>query len=119
MFSSFVSDAIDNIPEPYSSKLENVTFKVEDAPSPEQRKEIGLRDCDQLFGLYQGVPLTKRNGAVHSIVPDIITIYKQPMMQIYTSEQSLKKQIFNTVWHEVAHYYGLDHDRIHALESKK
>lgn len=115
-FNSLVSDAIDNIPSQYQSKLKNVLFKIEDLPTPEQRKKLGLRDCDALFGLYEGVPLTGRNGAVHSIVPDVITIFMHPMIDIYNDEITLKKQIFETIWHEVAHYFGLDHKMIHAAK---
>ena len=112
-FEKLVSDAIDNIPSQYQSKIKNVLFRVEDEPTLEQIQKLGLRSCDALFGLYEGVPLTKRNGAIHSIVPDIITIFKHPMVDIYSDEITLKKQIFETVWHEVAHYFGLDHKMIY------
>lgn len=118
IFENFVSEAIDNIPNQYQSKLKNVVFKVETEPSLEQRKKLGLRNCDALFGLYEGVPLTKRNGAVHSIVPDVITVFMHPMVDIYKDEISLKKQIFETIWHEVAHYFGLDHTQIHKAKNK-
>ncbi len=119
-FEELVSQAIDNIPEMYQSKIKNVLFKVEEFPSIEQRKKLGLRDCDALFGLYEGIPLTKRNGAVYSIVPDVITIFRRPMVDIYTDYKELKKQVFETVWHEVAHYFGLDHENIDKakLQSK-
>jgi predicted Zn-dependent protease with MMP-like domain len=118
LFDQYVSDAIDNIPDVYQKKISNVLFKVEEMPSEEQRVKLGLRKCDALFGLYEGVPLTKRNGAVHSIVPDIITIFKHPMMEIYNDKTALKNQIHETVWHEVAHYFGLDHKMIHNAKNK-
>lgn len=117
-FDSLVTEAIDNIPEQYQEKLKNVLFKTEDEPTLEQRSKLGLRKCDALFGLYEGVSLTRRGGAVHSIVPDVITIFRLPMMNIYQDEQMLKKQIFETVWHEVAHYFGLDHEQIHSAKKK-
>jgi predicted Zn-dependent protease with MMP-like domain len=116
-FEKIVSQAIDNIPEQYQLKIKNVVFKVEDMPSEEQRKKLGLRDCDALFGLYEGVPLTKRNGAVHSIVPDVITIFRRPMIDIHRDDNDLKKQIFETVWHEVAHYFGLNHEMIDDIKN--
>ena len=117
-FEKLVSEAIDNIPEPYQSKIDGINFRVETAPTPEQRKKLGLRPCDALFGLYEGVPLPARGGAVHSIVPDIITIFTNPMTEMYTDDKSLRQQIFKTVWHEVAHYFGLNHHDIHKIESK-
>ncbi len=115
-FEKLVSEAIDHIPEQYSSVLEEVVFKVEEQPSKEQRVKLGLRDCDALFGLYEGVPRTKRNGQVHMLLPDIITIFKFPMIQMFPDKQSLKQQIYETVWHEVAHYFGLNHEQIHAFK---
>lgn len=119
LFESYVEQAIDSIPDVYKDKLENVVFKIEDEPSLEQRNSLGMRKCDALFGLYQGVPLTKRGGAVHSIAPDVITIFRHPMSDMHQDKSSLKAQIYKTVWHEVAHYYGLDHDRIHRLENNR
>lgn len=116
LFEKFASEAIDNIPKMYQDKISDVLFKVEDQPTEEQRVKLGLRRCDALFGLYEGVPLTKRNGGVHSIVPDVITVFKHPMMDIYKDEEPLKKQIYETVWHEVAHYFGLNHKMIHAAK---
>jgi predicted Zn-dependent protease with MMP-like domain len=115
-FEKLVSEAIDNIPDKYQSKIVDVVFKVENEPTIEQRKKLGLRKCDALFGLYEGVPLTSRNGAVHSIVPDVITVFKHPMVEIYSDEISLKNQVFETVWHEVAHYFGLNHKMINKLK---
>lgn len=117
-FETLVSEAIDNIPDQYQLKIKNVVFKVEETPTLEQRQKLGLRDCDALFGLYEGVPLTKRNGAVQSIVPDVITIFMHPMVEIFTDQIELKKQVFETVWHEVAHYFGLDHEMIHKAKSR-
>lgn len=116
-FEKIVSKAIDNIPEPYDSKIAEINFVVENKTTPEQRKKLGLRKCDALFGLYEGVPLPSRNGAVFSKVPDVITIFMHPMIDMFPDKQALTKQIYETVWHEVAHFYGLNHDRIHKITS--
>lgn len=115
-FEELVQKAIDNIPEIYQERLDNVAFKIEEEPSDIQKESLGLRKCDALFGLYTGVPLTKRGGAVHSIVPDVITIFRRPMIDIFKNEEALSKQIHETVWHEVAHYYGLNHEQIHRAK---
>ena len=115
-FEALVSDAIDHIPKQYQEKLKNVVFKVEDQPTKQQRRELGLRRCDALYGLYEGVPLTRRNGSVPSIVPDVITIFKYPMMQQFLTEKQLREQVYERVWHEVAHYFGLNHRDIHAAK---
>ena len=118
VFDKLVTNAIDSVPEPYSNKIHNMGFFVEDEPTDEQRKRLGLRPCQSLFGLYEGVPLPARQGQNGNLLPGKITIFRLPHRQFTSSEQELVKQINNTVWHEVAHYFGLGHDRIHDLERK-
>lgn len=118
VFEDLVEDAIDNIPKMYQDKMKHVAILVEDAPTRKQREELGLRRCDALFGLYEGVPLTRRNGSTLSIQPDVITIFRYPMLNMHTSKASLRKHVYETLWHEVAHYFGLNHDQIHNAKSK-
>jgi predicted Zn-dependent protease with MMP-like domain len=68
-----------------------------------------------LFGLYEGVPLPQRNG-VTKLLPDKITIFKKPLEFISSDLDDLREHVRHTVWHEVAHYYGLGHKRIHELD---
>lgn len=116
-FENLVTDSIKKIPKEYHNGINNVAFFVQDEPSPEQRQKLGLRPCQSLFGLYEGVPLTERRGGYALTLPDKITIFKIPHEVYANNMAELKKQVLNTVWHEVAHYYGLDHKRIKELES--
>lgn len=116
-FEKFLGGAIDAIPKPYSDHLQNVAFILEDEPTPEQRLKLNLYPNETLFGLYEGVPLPQRGGVL-KILPDKITIFKNPLLAASPDEPALKQNIGRTVWHEVAHYYGLDHRRIHELENK-
>lgn len=113
-FEELVADAIDHIPEQYQAKMKHVAILVADGPSPAQRQKLGLRSCDALFGLYEGVPLPQRGGNMLQIPPDVITIFMHPMLELFPDEAALKKQIYKTLWHEVAHFFGLNHDQIHA-----
>lgn len=108
-FEKFVAEAMDAIPDKYYEKIKNVVFVAEDQPSNEQRLKLKLR-CDQtLYGLYEGIPLDKRGSNYNLVLPDKITIFKQPMEASCNSIIELKQQIHKTVWHEVAHYFGLSH----------
>ncbi len=118
-FEVLVSEAIDHIPKKYLDKMKHVAILVEDEPTPQQRHSLGLRSCDALFGLYEGVPLSKRGGTMLQIPPDIITIFRHPMLELYPTQELLKKQIYKTLWHEVAHFFGLDHDQIHMASKAK
>jgi predicted Zn-dependent protease with MMP-like domain len=115
-FEKIVEQAIDNIPDMYAEKLQDIIFKTEHFPNDHQRQRLGLRRCDALFGLYEGVPLTKRGGVIHGKIPDVITIFKHPMVDMSHNHEALRKQVYKTVWHEVAHFFGLNHADIHARE---
>jgi predicted Zn-dependent protease with MMP-like domain len=117
VFEEILGGAIDAIPPPFSDHLENVAFILEDDPTPQQMQQLELYGNELLFGLYEGVPLPQRGGTL-KLLPDKITLFKNPLLAISRSLQELKQHVHHTVWHEVAHYYGLDHKRIHELENK-
>jgi predicted Zn-dependent protease with MMP-like domain len=117
-FEELVSGGIDAIPSLYQKHLQNVAFIVEDIPTPQQRIKLNLYPNETLFGLYEGVPLPGRNGMTQ-LLPDKITIFKDPMLMVSNNLEELKELVRHTIWHEVAHYYGLDHKRIHELEQKR
>jgi len=116
-FAQMIGEALDALPEKYTSKLENVLITYEDEPSSEQLTKLGLRCNQSLFGLYEGIPLTHRGNGFSGQLPDKITLFKLPLFHFANGdEQKFKAQIKHTLWHEIAHYFGLDHDRIHELE---
>jgi predicted Zn-dependent protease with MMP-like domain len=117
-FEKQVTECIGKIPNLYQENLSNIAFFVEDEPSQEQRKKLNLRPCESLFGLYEGVPLTERHGGYALTLPDKITVFKIAHEQNASNLKDLKIQLYNTIWHEVAHYYGLNHQRIAELEHK-
>lgn len=115
-FEDFVGEALDALPERYQSHLNNVVIVVEDEPSPEQHEKFHLFHGRTLFGLYEGIPLTRRGNGYSGVLPDKITIFKNPTEASAGTKEELKEQISHTVWHEVAHYYGLDHFDISQRE---
>ncbi len=118
IFEQLVDESLSELPKRYTQHLKNVVFLVEDDPSPEQRARLHLLDGQTLYGLYEGVPLPARGTGYNMVLPDRITIFKQPMEFGASTMAELKAQVKRTLWHEVAHYYGLGHDRIHELEKK-
>ena len=119
-FEKLVSEAIDSLPSQYIDNMKNVAIVVEDEPSQEQRTKMHLVGGVTLFGLYEGIPLTQRGGNYSLVLPDKITIFKNPILYSSNSLDELKNQIKRTVWHEIAHHYGLDHkDMQKLLDSKK
>lgn len=116
-FSTIVGDAIDSIPERYAKHIQNLAFVIEDDPSPEQLRKLHLYNGQTLYGLYEGVPITGRASSYNLVLPDKITIFQGPIQASCHSHEQLKQLVKQTVWHEVAHYFGLDHDAIAKLEA--
>jgi predicted Zn-dependent protease with MMP-like domain len=115
-FDKIISQAMDELPDEYIQKLNNIVVTYEDEPTPEQHEKLRLR-CDQtLFGLYEGIPLTKRGAGYNFVLPDKITIFKNPILAFSHDLTSFKAHVKHTLWHEIAHFFGLDHGRIHAIE---
>jgi predicted Zn-dependent protease with MMP-like domain len=116
-FAKILGQALDELPEKYVSRLDNILITYADEPDNVQRKKLKLRHGQSLFGLYEGVPLTQRGNGFSGQLPDKITLFKLPLFYFANgNEENFKAQIKHTLWHEVAHYFGLDHDRIHELE---
>lgn len=115
-FHELVNEAMSLLPKEHIKNLQNVALIVEDVPSPEQRTRLGLQPNQTLFGLYEGVPLSQRQGQ-QKVLPDKITLYKLPIEYHVNDLSGLKEQIKHVLWHEIAHYYGLGHEAIASLEN--
>lgn len=87
----------------------------QDEPTPAQRKQLELRNDQTLLGLYEGVPISARQG-LDRILPDKITLFMGPLCRQSQTLSQLREQIRHTLWHEIGHYYGLNHDQIANLE---
>lgn len=117
-FEILVEHGIGTLPSWVQEKIENVAFIVADEPSEEQREENEVGDEETLFGLYEGVPLTLRGEAPVEL-PDRITIFKKPILETYDSEGDIRACVANTIWHEVAHYFGHDEEWVEEEEKKR
>lgn len=115
-FDRLISRAMDELPQQYIKGLDNVAIVYADEPDEHQRQKAHLHEHSILLGLYEGIPLTKRGSNYTFVLPDKITLFKYPILSVVRSEAELFEQIKRTLWHEIAHYYGLDHDRIDELE---
>ncbi len=105
-FKQLVSEALDLLPKEFAQKLNNVAIVVEDSPSSNQLRKSKLPPWALLFGLYEGVPQTKR-GIYYSHIPDKITIFKNSIERVARTEEEIKAQVRATVIHEIGHHFGL------------
>lgn len=117
-FEKLVEEGIEAIPKRFLDKLDNVDIIIEDKPTSAQIKKLNLRHNAKLFGLYEGVPQTKRMHYTWTL-PDKITIFKKPIEEVAFSDEQVKQIVKNTVWHEIAHHFGMDEARVRKAEKKR
>ena len=108
-FDALVTKAMDELPQDYITQLDNVAILYADEPNEYQVQASQLREHSLLLGLYQGIPLTKRGAGYTFVVPDTITLFKHSLLAITRTPEELFEQIKRTLWHEIAHFYGLSH----------
>jgi predicted Zn-dependent protease with MMP-like domain len=114
-FQSLINQALDELPGEHVKNIKNVAILYEDEPTSSQREQLKLHNDQTLLGLYEGTPLSQRQGLTR-LLPDKITLFKGPLTRQTSTLSELKEAIKHTLWHEIAHYYGLNHAKIHELE---
>jgi predicted Zn-dependent protease with MMP-like domain len=104
-FEELVADALDTIPHRFMEAMSNVVVLVEDIDPANHN----------LLGLYHGVALTERTSHYAGVLPDRITIYREPILRICRTEEEVVRQVGVTVVHEVGHHFGIDDATLHEL----
>jgi predicted Zn-dependent protease with MMP-like domain len=110
-FEDWVLEAIDGLPEPFRERLGSVAIRIEDRPSPETLRELGVPG---LYGLYRGVPRSTY-GADHALTPSVITIYRDACLRSARTRDGVRDRVHDTVRHEIAHHFGISDDRLREL----
>ncbi len=109
-FEERVAEALDRVPPELTRLMDNVAVFVEDEPAPDE---------PELLGLYEGTPLTERGEWYAGVLPDRITIYRGPTLRMVAAQGGDREQVVRevevTVVHEIAHHFGIDDQRLHAL----
>ncbi len=117
-FNELITRAMDELPQEYIVGLKNVAIVMADEPTKEQRQKLKLSEHSLLLGLYEGIPLTSRGNGRSGMLPDKITLFKNQILASSHDEASLFAQIKQTLWHEMAHYYGLSHKDMDARQQR-
>lgn len=119
-FTNLVADiGFSPVPEQFRTRINNVALLVEDEPSSEVRSREGLQHGETLLGLYQGVPHTERGDSYgfFGVLPDTITLFRLPILAAAQEEDgNVSRVIRETIWHEVAHHFGLSEDEVRTRE---
>jgi predicted Zn-dependent protease with MMP-like domain len=108
-FEELVARAIEDLPDIFQEKLENIAIVVEEKPPSEIQDQFNER---LLLGLYRGVPLPKRSVWSNYQFPDVITIYQRNIERICRTDKEIVRQVRKTVMHEIGHYFGMDEENL-------
>lgn len=106
-FEKLVEESLLILPENIRKKIDNVAIVIEKRPSQKY-----------LIGLYEGIPKTTWGKGFGMQLPDKITIFQEPIEKLARSKEELKEIVKNTVWHEIAHYFGFNEKKVRDLEAK-
>ena len=109
---AMIVDALERLPAVFRERLGSVAIVVEDEADPAQLASVGARG---LYGLYQGIPRT-RLSAEAAPAPSKITIFRGPIVRASRDADALIALIDETVYHEIAHHFGISDERLHELK---
>lgn len=110
-YDAIVRETIDALPPRLREQMRDVVVVIEDRPQRGRRRH--------LLGLYQGVPITEwGKGGVVAALPDQITLFAHAIEAYAVSEEEIPHVVRETLWHEIAHHFGFDHDVIHEMEAR-
>jgi predicted Zn-dependent protease with MMP-like domain len=118
-FDHLVNAAYARIPARFRKRMQNIALLVDPEPSPQQLARGRVPRGSTLLGLYEGRPLTARSVFDSFTLPDRITIFQGPHERLARDPAHLARLVEDTVWHEVAHYFGMDEAGVRAAERRR
>ncbi len=114
-FIELIRAALEGIPEPFAEHLKQVDIVVTRRPSPDDLEDADLAPHESMYGFYRGIPLTERDSGYNLVAPDVIHIYQEPLEEDFPEDDELMAEIRVTVLHELAHFFGIDDERLEEL----
>ena len=114
-FERLVARALESLPVPFQSRLDNVVVIVEDWPSPELLQDLEVDPDETLFGYYEGTPLTEYGRDAGAALPDRIYIYQGAIEEVCRTKAEIIEEVRKTVLHEVGHHFGLGEAELEHL----
>ena len=114
-FSRARREALSELPPMFHDALANVAVVVEEWPPDDLLEELGIPPGDTLYGYYHGVPLPARSVQDSGLLPDMISVYRGPLIEDFPGRTELCRQIRITLLHEIGHYFGMDEEELSRL----
>jgi len=125
-FDELVDEALEDLPEEFAARLDNIDVVAEARPSRRTLRDMGIGPGGTLLGLYQGIPQTQRTTSYGNVMPDRIIIYREPVLDEADAvcpqdaddeefEETVRQVVRKTVLHEIGHHFGLSDEDLHRL----
>ena len=111
-FEQLVAQALDDLPAPLRRQIKNVAIVVEDYADDGILEMADVEDAMGLYGFYHGIPLTARTHEYGMVLPDVIYLFRQPILALCANSDEVRQEIRRTLWHEIAHYFGIDEEQL-------
>ncbi len=119
-FERLIVEAVAALPLRVREAMKNVAIVVEQEPRRKKSSEIGIKRHEVLLGLYEGIPLIRRNSGYFGVLPDKITIFRKPIEALcQESEENVAAFVCEVVWHEIGHHFGLSDPELRLLEKNR
>jgi predicted Zn-dependent protease with MMP-like domain len=116
-FELVVAEALDGLPLEFAELMSNISVQVREEPDLETLRSLDLDPrYETLFGLYTGVPLDERGGWYGNVLPDVILLYRRPLLEACRTRTGLVRQIQLTLLHEIGHHFGFSDEEMDAWE---
>ncbi len=109
-FEHLVERALEDLPEEFAELIDNVVVLVEDEPDPEDLEAMGFDPGEELFGLYQGVPLSERDSYYAAALPDRVILYRGPILRACDDRRQVIREVRDTLVHELGHHFGMEEE---------
>lgn len=117
-FEALVEDGIRAIPEQFREQMRNLVIVAEAFPTKEQLQENGIEEDDDLLGLFEGL-MAGEQGSGPWELPSKISIFQRASEEEAETGEELAEIVTETVWHEVAHYFGMEEDEVRTSEERR
>jgi predicted Zn-dependent protease with MMP-like domain len=118
-FEALVEEAWLRIPPRFRRRIRNLAIVVEDEPGPDSLSLGRVRPGHTLLGLYHGVPLSQRGLSYGMVLPDKISLFQGPIERAARHPANIPELVYQTLWHEIAHYFGMNEQQVRAAEHKR
>ena len=114
-FQLLVEEALDEFPDEFLKLIQNLAVVVEDVASPQDAGRAGVVNPMHLLGLYTGVPYTEWGRGQVARLPDVVKIYRLPILRECRNNDEVREKVRKVVLHELGHRAGLGEQRLRDL----